>query len=148
VASDRSFPIRLYLKAVVHHILVSKSTVLQPCYLSSGTSHCFIWYIYIYIYRRFGWTCGRIFKNLHPRRSQFSKSLHLRISNPTYLFPYLRAPAHMSLLYLRHSLNFEGSYFHFILYLLKFGPLVSLTHETHTCDFRSYYSFLTTQFSL
>ena len=43
MASDRSFPIRLYLKAVVHYILVSKSTVLHPCCLSSGTSQCLIW---------------------------------------------------------------------------------------------------------
>ena len=53
MASDRSLPIRLYLKAVVHHDLVTKSTVLHPCYLSSGTSHFLIWYyvcMYIYIY--------------------------------------------------------------------------------------------------
>jgi hypothetical protein len=45
-------------------------------------------------------------------------------------------------------LSLQCTKFHFILYLLKFWSFLSLTHETHTCDFRSYSSFLTTKFSL
>jgi len=42
-------PLDSYLKAVVHHILVSKSVLLHPCYLSFGTSHCLICCIYIFV---------------------------------------------------------------------------------------------------